>query len=269
MTSDAAVAEELIERMGARAVVVKMVHGMLAPLFRGPRAAGRDLATVRARIEALVDRLPVTSAARAVLERTFSGDELVAIRDFYRSPIGARVAQFAVDEMESLSALLTRWALTALVVPLLRSAGVEDRELAQMGFPPELAVVPADWSGVDDALRADAIAAMRTLGFDRRIDALVEAQRAQVGAIGERGEAVELPVDKQVPLELAARLYAAAFSRDELAAVVAFYATPLGQRTVELGPMLERAGAEAMQEWIAANPGALENELNAIAALVE
>lgn len=265
------VAEEIAERMGVRALFVKMLHGMLEPVLAGPRAAGKDLGPALAKIDALVDRMPVSSTVIETLERVCTLDELVGMRDFYRSPIGARVSRFAVDEAETISGLLTRWALAALLGPALRAAGISDRDAAQMGLPTGLTVTPAEWGGVDPMLRDEAIATVTAIGFTRRIDDLVAAQAAQIGPLAPSlpPEQLAASVDKRIPIELVARLYCEAFTRDELAAIRAFYATPIGQRTIELAPVFDRAGAEAMQSWMAANPGALESELQGIAALFE
>lgn len=63
-----------------------------------------------------------------------------------------------------------------------------------------------------------------------------------------------------------ARLYADAYSEDELRQLTAFYKTPVGRKTVELGPALMKQGAEIGARLAAKHSADMEEMIRSRAA---
>jgi hypothetical protein len=266
-----AVAKEIAERMGARKLAVNMLRGLLETVLAGPRTAGRDLGPAFARLELLVDRTLIISTAVETLERLYDLDELVEILDFYRSSAGQSLLDFGVDKASKVSEVFRRWSVGSILMPALRSAGVSDEDMTELGLPKGLILVPPEWDGIDPLTREAALATLNAMGVPKRLDEFVVTQVTQLGplvpVVSLEPFAVSAP--KQLLLELLARMYCEAFSREALDAIRGFHETAIGRRTVELAPMIERTSAESIHAWLAANPGVLEAEFKEIIALYE
>ena len=112
--------------------------------------------------------------------------------------------------------------------------------------------------------RQAAIALMATLKQRDVMDAMIVQMRAAVitnlqQSTGKPVDVATRAVDELIIPELQARfselqesfvnIYISLYSLEDLQALIAFYATPLGQRLIQIQPQVAQRGAEAGQVW--------------------
>lgn len=257
---------EIYDRSRGRDLTAAMLRGMLKQYFAPAQASGKDVTAAYARMEQLVDKLPLREATTQALRENLSEPEILSMVELYRSPLGTRFARFGVDSAEEVADLVQRWAQEKVIIKTLVAAGLGAEAAASLGIDVNAHLEPADWSKLG-AGREAARSVVSAMGFADRIEEMVKTQS---DALVQQGisPVVVSEADRELLMDRVAHIYASYFSVDELKQLAAFYTTPFGHRFVAITPMLGQAGQLAIEQWTAAHPGQLEAEIGAIVELL-
>ncbi|MGD8319542.1 MAG: DUF2059 domain-containing protein [Gemmatimonadota bacterium] len=145
----------------------------------------------------------------------------------------------------------TKIALVMLLVVTVRGAA---QEQPVMTTRQQAAAELVDLLRLEDAARAS-------------IEAMAESMASQTPAFAEFGDVFAkfltefMSWDDLRPEYI--RLYADAYTEDELHELIAFYETPVGRKTVELTPKLVKSGAEIGQRLIQPHLPELQRRIRA------
>lgn len=263
-----AILDEIYERSHGRQLTVAMLRGMLKQFFVEAEAQGKDLQPAIAKLSALVDLLPVRESTVSALRQNMTADEVERVAQLYRSPLGARFADFGVASAEEISHVVQDWATEKVVVPALVASGLDAEQAASMGIDLAAKWQPAVFDGPAASKRDASRAVVEAMGFGARIEEMVATQSAALTGQGLPAIAVAQE-DRDALFDRVALLYARYFTADELAGLRAFYETPFGHRFLALTPLLGQAGQAAIEAWNAANPGELERQFAAVFELLQ
>lgn len=263
-----AILDEIYERSHGRQLTVAMLRGLLKQFFVEAEAMGKDLQPAIAKLGAIVDLLPVRESTVSALRQNMTADEVEQMAGLYRSPLGARFADFGIASAEEVSQVVQEWATEKVVVPALVAAGLDAEQAASMGIDLAARWQPAVFDGAAAGNRDASRAVVAAMGFGARIDEMITTQSAALTSQGLDAIAVA-PEERDALFDRVALVYARFFTVDELAALRAFYETPFGRRFVALTPLLGQAGQAAIETWNTANPGELERQVAGVIELLQ
>lgn len=265
---DAPRLHEIFERSQARALTTLTFRAMLQPMFDAARAEGRSLDAAHAKLETLIDALPLADAMADAVNEHLSDDDANALLEFFRSPLGERYARYGVDTAGSATTMLQSWVRANVAIPALRAAGVSREEAEAHGLDMTDDWRGAAWGDVDGETQRRARGLAIAVGFEQRIEELIAAQNAELTQQGMAAVTVG-PDARAALVERVAESYARGFSPGDLTALLAFFQTPFGQRFIAMTPIFNAAGERAIERWTKEMPGALEQRVAEIVELLQ